>query len=90
LTIYKHAGYTFVQRNQIDHETVESVVISSKYQVVIPKAIRRQLDLKPGQRVSVIVKGRGLEIVPTPDVKSTRGMLEGADPGSYRDRTDRY
>lgn len=69
---------------------MESVVISSKYQVVIPKAIRRQLDLKPGQRVSVMVKGRGLEIVPTLDVKSTRGMLEGSDPGNYRDRTDRY
>lgn len=69
---------------------MESVIISSKYQVVIPKAIRRQLDLKPGQRVSVIVKGRGLEIVPTPDVESTRGMLQGADHSGYRDRTDRY
>lgn len=69
---------------------MESVVISSKYQVVIPKAVRRQLDLKPGQRVSVIVKGRGLEIVPTPDVKALRGMLEGADPSDYRDRSDRF
>lgn len=69
---------------------MESVIISSKYQVVIPKAIRRQLDLKPGQRVSIIVKGRGLEVVPTPDVGSTRGMLKGADPSDYRDRTDRY
>ena len=69
---------------------MESVIISSKYQVVIPKAIRRQLDLKPGQRVAVIAKGRGLEIVPTRDVNSARGMLRGADPGNYRDRTDRY
>lgn len=73
----------------IDDKNVESVVISSKYQVVIPKAIRAQLDLKPGQRVSVIVKGRGLEIVPTPDVKALRGVLSGADPSDYRDRNDR-
>jgi len=69
---------------------VESVVISSKYQVVIPKAVRRQLGLKPGQRVAVIVKGRGLEIVPAQDVASARGMLRGADPGGYRDRSDRF
>ena len=69
---------------------MEPVVISSKYQVVIPAAIRRQLDLKPGQSVSVIVKGRGLKTVPRPDVESTRGMLKDVDASDYRDRTDRY
>lgn len=29
------------------------LTISSKYQVVIPKAVRRQLNLKPGQKLHV-------------------------------------
>lgn len=29
------------------------VIISNKYQVVIPKAVRKNLDLKPGQRVRI-------------------------------------
>lgn len=30
-----------------------SVTLSSKYQVVIPKAVRRQLGIKPGQKFDV-------------------------------------
>lgn len=29
------------------------VTVSSKYQVVIPKAVRKQLQIKPGQKVRV-------------------------------------
>ena len=29
------------------------VKVSSKYQIVIPKAVRRQLDIKPGQKVHI-------------------------------------
>lgn len=68
---------------------METVRISSKYQVVIPKAVRQELDLKPGQAVMVMVKGRALEVVPVGDLASARGMLKGADIADYRDRTDR-
>ena len=68
---------------------METVRISSKYQVVIPKAVRRELDLKPGQAVTVMAKGRALEVVPVRDIASARGLLSGADPGDYRDRVDR-
>lgn len=33
--------------------TSMSVIVSSKYQVVIPKAVRRRLGVKPGQRLNV-------------------------------------
>ena len=68
---------------------METVKISSKYQVVIPRAVRQKLDLKPGQAVTVMAKGRVLEIVPLREIASTRGMFAGADPSGYRDRTDR-
>ncbi|HMA98549.1 MAG TPA: AbrB/MazE/SpoVT family DNA-binding domain-containing protein [Wenzhouxiangella sp.] len=68
---------------------METVRISSKYQVVIPKAVRRELNLEPGQVVIVMAKGRALEIVPVGDISSARGSLRGADPADYRDRKDR-
>lgn len=69
---------------------METVRISSKYQVVIPKAVRRELDLKPGQSVTVMVKGRALEVVPVREIGNARGLLKGADSSDYRDRSDRY
>ncbi len=44
-------------------------LLSPKYQVVIPKEIRKALDLKPGQRLSVIEKDGHIELRPilTPD-----------------------
>jgi AbrB family looped-hinge helix DNA binding protein len=43
--------------------------ISPKFQVVIPKEIRRTLGLKPGQRINFIEKDGRIELSPilTPD-----------------------
>jgi len=53
--------------------------ISPKYQVVIPKAIREELDLKPGQRVQVIAHGNSIEMVPVRTLREMRGFLAGID-----------
>jgi AbrB family looped-hinge helix DNA binding protein len=53
--------------------------ISPKYQVVIPKAIREQLELKPGQRVQVIAHGDRIEMVPVRSLSEMRGFLAGID-----------
>ena len=44
-------------------------ILSPKYQVVIPKEIRRTLGLKPGQRINFIEKDGRIELSPilTPD-----------------------
>jgi len=67
-----------------------SATLSRKYQLSIPKAIREQLQLQAGQKFSVITKGGMIELVPMRDIESTRGMLKGANPGEYRDRSDRF
>jgi AbrB family looped-hinge helix DNA binding protein len=58
---------------------METVTISPKYQVVIPKSIREALGLRPGQKVQVIQYGSRVELVPVVPVKQLRGFLRGID-----------
>jgi AbrB family looped-hinge helix DNA binding protein len=68
---------------------VEAATISPKYQVVIPKAIRTQLRLVPGQKVQVIAYGDRIEFIPLKPARELRGMLRGLDTTFERDREDR-
>jgi len=56
-----------------------SVTVSPKFQVVIPKEIRRKLGLLPGQKVQVIVYGDRIELIPVRPAKRMRGFLKGID-----------
>lgn len=70
-----------------------SVKVSSKYQVVIPEAVRQALDLKPGTEVDVIAKGGIAYIVPVKSLsqikESVRPYLSHSDSKSVRDKKDR-
>lgn len=68
---------------------MDTVTISSKYQVVIPRAIREKWNVKPGQKVRFIIYGNRLEIVPVRDIKSARGFLKGMSSTIDRDEEDR-
>jgi AbrB family looped-hinge helix DNA binding protein len=67
-----------------------SATLSSKFQLALPKAIRDELGLYAGQKFAVVAKGAVIELVPLRSVEEARGMLKGADPADYRDRSDRY
>jgi AbrB family looped-hinge helix DNA binding protein len=58
---------------------VDTVTISPKFQVVIPKRIREGLDLHPGQKVQAIQFGDRVELVPVKPAKQMRGFLRGID-----------
>ena len=45
---------------------MNTVTISSKYRVVIPRPIRRQFNLKPGQRIQFVPYKNTLRVVPLP------------------------
>lgn len=68
---------------------MEAVTISPKYQVVIPKSVRKQLRLVPGQKVQVIAYGDRIEFIPLKPARELRGMLRGLDTTFQRDREDR-
>ena len=63
--------------------------ISSKYQVVIPKAARERLNLKPGQKLAVIVKGGAIHLVPIPSLEDLRGFVKGINIEGFREEEDR-
>ncbi len=64
-------------------------VISPKFQVVIPKAIRREVGLQSGQVVQIISKGGVITMVPDQPVGRLRGYLRGMKTSTLREKKDR-
>ena len=58
---------------------METVTISPKFQVVIPKQIRERLKLKPGQKVQAMLYRNRIELVPIQPIRKMRGFLKGID-----------
>jgi AbrB family looped-hinge helix DNA binding protein len=56
---------------------MQTVTVSPKYQVVIPKTIREALNLRPGQRIQVVEHEGRIELIPERDLKELRGFLKG-------------
>lgn len=67
---------------------MEPVTISSKYQVVIPQEVRKQFNLKPGQKLMFIPYNGTLRVVIVPPVKKARGMLKGMNTENIREEAD--
>jgi AbrB family looped-hinge helix DNA binding protein len=65
---------------------METVTISPKYQVVIPKTIRTLLKLRAGQKVQAIVYQDRIELVPVRPVRQLKGFLKGIDTTVPRER----
>jgi len=70
---------------------METVKVSPKFQIVIPKAIREQLKLKPGEELQVYVLDRSIHIHRPRSIKELRGIAKGLEwKDDYRDRNDRF
>ena len=57
----------------------ETMTISPKFQVVIPKALREMLKLKPGQKVRAIAYENRIVLIPVRPIQAYRGALKGID-----------
>lgn len=64
--------------------------ISSKYQVVIPKAAREHLDLKPKQKLTFVEKDHLLILIPESSLNELRGIAAGANISNCREKTERH
>ena len=58
---------------------MEAVLVSPKYQVVIPRAVRAALGIRPGQRMQVIHYEDRIELIPIRPTHEMRGFLKGID-----------
>ena len=63
-----------------------TVTVSPKFQVVIPRDIRNQLELKPGQKLQILNYGDRIEFVPIKDIKKLKGFLRGIDTSVEREK----
>ncbi|MGA8515464.1 MAG: AbrB/MazE/SpoVT family DNA-binding domain-containing protein [Burkholderiaceae bacterium] len=64
---------------------METVALSPKFQVVIPKDIRRALQLVSGQRMAVRLHNGKVEFVPEKTIASLRGRWPGLDTRIVRE-----
>ena len=64
---------------------MKTITVSPKYQVVIPKEIREELKLKPGQKLQVIQAGDRVEYIILKDIKDARGFLKGMNTNILRE-----
>ncbi|MGB3635746.1 MAG: AbrB/MazE/SpoVT family DNA-binding domain-containing protein [Rubrobacteraceae bacterium] len=63
---------------------MDTVKVSPKYQVVIPKAVRESLNIRPGQEVAVLRYRGRIELIPMSPVREMRGFLRGMDSSIER------
>ena len=67
---------------------MEVTTISSKFQLVIPRKIREQFNLKPGQKVVFLPYKKTLRMVIVPSIEDAYGMLKGLDIENLREEED--
>lgn len=68
---------------------MDTVTVSPKFQIVIPKAIREELRIRPGQKVQAIACDGRIELIPLCNVRELRGSLKGMDDSDPREHEDR-
>jgi len=64
---------------------MDTVTVSPKYQVVIPKNIRNSMNLRPGQKMKVIEYNGRIELIPDRDISELKGFLKGIDTDFVRE-----
>jgi AbrB family looped-hinge helix DNA binding protein len=70
---------------------METVKVSPKFQVVIPKRVREELQLKPGQELIVYVFDGSMRFSKPRSIKDLRGIAKVMKwKDEDRDHTERF
>ena len=64
---------------------MERITVSPKFQVVIPRAVREALHIRPGQKLQVIRYEDRIELIPIRPASEMRGFLKGIDTSIERE-----
>lgn len=68
---------------------MKTVTVSSKYQVVIPKSVRKALGIRAGQKIQVVVYEGRFKLLPLTPFKELRGFAKGIVTSLDRDEDRR-
>ena len=64
---------------------MQTVTVSPKFQIVIPKSIRKSMGLLPGQKLKVIENEGRIELIPDRDISELKGYLKGINTNFERE-----
>jgi len=64
------------------------ITLSSRYRITILRALREQLNLRPGQKVVLIPRGNILHLVVVPPIEQAQGMFPGIDTEVAREEDE--
>jgi AbrB family looped-hinge helix DNA binding protein len=68
---------------------MDTVTVSTKFQVVIPQKVRQMLGVRRGQKMTVLAYDDRIVLIPERPIQSARGTLKGIDTQIERDEEDR-
>lgn len=70
---------------------MDTVKVSPKFQVVIPKKFRDALELKPGEQLQIYMLDKSLRLHRPRSIKDLRGIAKGMQwKEEDRDHTERF
>ncbi len=58
---------------------MEAVKVSSKYQVCIPKEIRKSMGITAGTSLQIVSYKDRIELIPVSSIENLRGIAKGID-----------
>jgi len=64
---------------------MNAVILSPKFQVVIPLTVRRAMGLRAGQKMQVVEYEGRIELIPDRDIAELRGFLKGINTDFERE-----
>ncbi len=66
-----------------------TATLSPKFQLVVPKEVRDQMNLDPGMQFAVIPYEGRIEFVPLRPIEELEGKFKGINTDNIREKKDR-
>ena len=65
---------------------MNSLTLSPKYQIVIPKKIRDVMQLHTGEKLQIFKYDNRIELIPVREIRNIKGILSGIDTKIIREK----
>lgn len=63
-----------------------TVTLSPKFQIVLPKEIREELDLASGMKFAVVAYAERIQLIPIQPLSALKGALKGINTTVKREK----